>query len=579
VSIKKKFATAVATAGLLAGIFGSAFVPAAMAARGDVDDPIARYTLIDEGDVVLNNEDYFIKKSDGSYDTDNKPTKWGFYSDDSDDASASVDATITFTLYSTYVVVDGVREGDAEVTEADLIAESGSSKLKLAWADGDDCTEMETDGLNYFGQTDSAADVEDGYDITDGYSAGDGQYTLCLAADTSTTAVATTVTIKARASDSTGSYVTVATMPVQVLGEIATLTAAIADGYKYIANDNYDLDAKISLIGKDSAGNLLNGGNGEITQFEGLREDVSDWSDNPENWDEEAIEVIGEDQSYDEYVNESIGDDDIDYGYSLFDADNAICTSNDDLEASGDEGKSYTVKFEALDGDVVSNGITFTCTDVYAKVTKVTPEATAGDKDYIEADESDDLSLTATVVDSAGRPLGDGATIGADDVTCDDFDWSLFSGDETLNEDFGGFTDDVVGGECELGTLSPDVSRMGRFSYTLEADESDLSDEGVSKKFALSYLAGGTDDVTISLTRNAAKTIATITFDGGEDAAFSFVYFQIEKSNGTVVEMRRRADADGIAKLVLARRNTTYYVYAFSDASASETDTIKVRFR
>jgi hypothetical protein len=35
VSIKNKFATAVATAGLLAGLFGSAFVPAARAAAGD----------------------------------------------------------------------------------------------------------------------------------------------------------------------------------------------------------------------------------------------------------------------------------------------------------------------------------------------------------------------------------------------------------------------------------------------------------------------------------------------------------------------------------------------------------------
>jgi len=577
VSIKKKFATSVATASLLAGIFGSAFVPAAMAARGDVDDPIARYTLIDEYDDVLTNEDYFIKKSDGTYDTDNKPTKWGFYSDDSDDAAADDQVTVTFTLFSTYQVVDGVREGDDEVTEADLIAESGSSKLKVAWADGDDCTEMETDGLNYFGQTDSAADVEDGYDITAGYSAGDGQYTLCLAADTSTTAVATTLTIKARASDSTGSYVTVATMPVQVLGEIATLTASIADGYKYIANDNYDLDGKISLIGKDSAGNLLNGGNGEITQFESLWENVYDWSDNPENWDAEVIQVIGDDVSWDYAVDSIDGDD---YGLSLFDVDYSICTSNDDLEESGDEGKSYTVKFEALDGDVVSNGITFTCTDVYAKVTKVTPEATAGDMDYIEADETDSLSLTATVVDSAGRPLGDGASIDGDDVTCDDFDWSLVTGYDTdLNADLEDFDGDVVGGECELGDLSPDVDRMGRFSYTLKAAESDLSDEAVSKTFALSYLAGGTDDVTISLTRNAAKTVATIRADFGEEAAFSFVYFQVEKPSGAVVEMRRRANADGIGTLVLARRNTTFYVYAFSDASSAESDTIKVRFR
>jgi len=567
VSIKKKFATAVATAGLLAGLFGSAFVPSAFAARGSVYDPIARYTDTWWDDAVYSNEDYFVKKSDGSYDTSNDATKWGFYSDESDDAAAYDDVEMGVQLFSDYEVVDGVRVGDTVVDGADIIVSSSNAKLKVAISDGDSCEDMDSGGLDYFAQTDSVADMDD-YDD-------DGWYYFCLAADKSDTAVNASITVKARAQDSTGDYVTVKTFPMQVLGEVATLTASIADGYKYIANDNYDLSDKISLIGKDSAGNLLNGGNGEITQFEGLWENVADWSDNPENWEEDTIQVIGDEETYDGYVTEE-GDY---YGRSLFDVDYSVCTSNDDLESTGDEGKSYTVKFEALGGDVVSNGITFTCTDVYAKVTKVTPEATSGDKEYIEADESTDLSLTATVVDSAGRPLGDGAYIGEDDVTCDDFDWSLFSGDETLNEDFDGFTDYVVGGECELGTLSPDVSRMGRFSYTLEADESDLSDEGVSKKFALSYLAGGTDDVTISLKRNAAKTVATITFDGGEDAAFSFVYFQVEKSNGTVAEMRRRADADGIAKLVLARRNTTYYVYAFSDASASESDTIKVRFR
>jgi hypothetical protein len=84
--------------------------------------------------------------------------------------------------------------------------------------------------------------------------------------------------------------------------------------------------------------------------------------------------------------------------------------------------------------------------------------------------------------------------------------------------------------------------------------------------------------VTISKSRNAAKTVATITLDAGEDAAFESVYFQVEKANGNVVEFRRRANGDGVATLVLARRNTVIYVYAFSETS-DESDTIKVRFR
>ena len=75
-----------------------------------------------------------------------------------------------------------------------------------------------------------------------------------------------------------------------------------------------------------------------------------------------------------------------------------------------------------------------------------------------------------------------------------------------------------------------------------------------------------------------ADGIATITFDGGEGAAYESVYFQVEKASGAVVEYRRRANGDGVARLVLARRNTEIYVYAFSETS-DESDTIKVRFR
>jgi hypothetical protein len=433
---------------------------------------------------------------------------------------------------------------------------------------------METDGFNYFGQTDSAADVEDDYTVTGGVDAGTGGYTLCLAADTATVAVATTVTIKARAADSTGSYVTVATLPVQVLGDLATLTASITDAYKYIANDNDDVAGWLTIVGKDSAGNLLNGGNGTITQYETLDSyDLADWEDNPENWDEESLVVLVDDGGVSgEALDEDHADDGFVFqGYSIGDD---VCTSGEDSETAGDEGKSYTVKFEGNDGDVVSNGVTITCTDEDARVTKITPEATSGDMEYEEAAPGDsEIDVDATVVDSANRPLGDGSG-----VACDAFDWT-FDGDEDLNDD--GIADgDVVGGICEVTDLAPNVDRMGRFTYTLTAAAPDAGDEDADEvEFKATYLAGGTDDVTISLKRNAAKTVATITFDGGEDAAFSFVYFQVEKSNGTVAEMRRRADADGIAKLVLARRNTTYYVYAFSDASASESDTIKVRFR
>jgi hypothetical protein len=567
VSIKKKFATAVATASLLAGIFGSAFVPAAMAARegATATTPIARYTEIsDLGDDIYDNS--------GGYDADGDAvdaSKWGFYSDDSDDAAASDNAEIGVTLY--YAGASGAGTVGSEVPEIDMVVESSTSKIKVAIIDGEvDCSDMDSvdtgvddDDLDYYAQTDSVSDLADG---------DDGEYYFCVAADKSTTAAVGTITVKARASDSTGAYVTVAVMPFQALGELSSLEASITDGYKYIVNDNDPIADWITVVGKDAAGNVLNGGNGTITQYEDLG-NLDNWEDNPEGWDEEQIDFL--DEATFDYADSDFEDAPMEA--TLYSVNGDVCVSNDDTESTGSEGKSYTVKIESSDGDVVSNGITFTCTDGDARVTKLTPEATSGDMLYDEGGlpEDDELSVTATVVDSANRPFGDGST-----VTCDDFTWAAFVGDEDLGDDgyeIGG----IAGGECEVIDLEPDTDRMGRFTYVIKATYPNLGDATAAAStdvsFTLTYLAGGDEDVTITRTRNAAKTVATFTVDAGEDNAFESVYFQVEKANGAVVEMRRRANIDGVARLVLNRRNTVVYVYAI--VGATETDTLRARFR
>jgi hypothetical protein len=246
-------------------------------------------------------------------------------------------------------------------------------------------------------------------------------------------------------------------------------------------------------------------------------------------------------------------------------------------------GTSYSVKVMSDDEDIVSNSITITCTEdgEDARVTKVTPEALSGGKEYEETGELDDgdLSLIATVVAGNGGPLGEGSG-----VACDDFEWdTVVYTTEDLDDTIAG-TDEVVDGECEIGYLEPGVvdelPRFGKFTYTLTALNPDLGEVDEDEvDFVLSYSATGTvDTVTIARVRNAAKTVATITFDGGEGAAFESVYFQVEKANGAVAEFRRRANGDGVARLVLSRRNTVLYVYAFSETS-DESDTIKVRFR
>jgi len=257
-------------------------------------------------------------------------------------------------------------------------------------------------------------------DLADGAAA--GEYSFCVAGDKSTSAAVGTITVKARAADSTGAYVTVAVIPFQMLGELSSLEASIADGYKYIVNDNEALIDWVAVTGKDSAGNVLNGANGSITQYEDIG-DLDNWEDNPDNWDDEQIDFL--DETTFGAADSDHADDDIEF--TLYSVNADVCVSNDDTESAGSEGKSYTVKIESSDGDVVSNGITITCTDGDARVTKITPEATSGDMEYEEAAPGDsEIDVDATVVDSANRPLGDGSA-----VTCDDFDWT-FDGDEDL---------------------------------------------------------------------------------------------------------------------------------------------------
>jgi hypothetical protein len=386
-------------------------------------------------------------------------------------------------------------------------------------------------------------------------------YIACFTAAEDDTAATSTITIKADG-------VTVASFKVIAVGPGDSMSLSITDGYKYVAGENEQVDGWLTLLVKDENGTVINGEYTSVSSVDA--EDLFDgngvdlYSDNPESPGEFTIDFFDDAEQ---------GEDE-----TLFDLMDGVCSTEEEDDMTG---KSYSLKVEDGDsGDVVSNAISITGTDNgdEARVTKVTPEALSGAKVYEEADGTNDLSLVATVVAGNGGSLGDGSG-----VACDEFDWDYASDYDELEEDISG-TDDVLGGECELGFLEPgsvdDMPRFGKFTYVVTADAPDLGDSSAdSVDFTLTYTATGTvDTVTIARTRNAAKTVATITFDGGEGAAFESVYFQVEKANGAVVEYRRRANGDGVARLVLARRNTTIYVYAFSETS-DESDTIAVRFR
>ena len=552
-SIKNKFATAVATASLLAGLFGSAFVPSAMGAVIlPADSVIPKYTTLTE---------------EAGMHQAGTAKSFGFQTNDAANNNGATDVAIGINLFSAGTAGAGTVQYDltsAINDEVILKAVSSNSNIELGWAyetagTEEDCDDTDVD--DNFAASASVVDVA----AADGAAAyGPDVYYLCFAAKAVTTAATSTITV-------TVDGVVATTFSVTAVGPVASLTASITDGYKYVAEDNDSINAWFTIIAKDAAGVQINGAS---TSISNETVTVSDWADQVENVQESQIVALGANI-------DTIGAGTSDIGYEL---EASACTEESGSgEGDGDAASSYALKFEDASGDVVSNAVTITCTlnSDGARVTAVTPEATsntgspngAGGITYNEtaAGSDDILDLVATVVDENGVSLGDGAD-------CVDFDWD-FDGDADLVWVDNG-CDDATGGEYLLGTLEPDTTRFGRFTYTVTAADSDLSTdvgEEVEKAFAKTFTAvNSASAASISKVRNAAKTTAIFTADMGEDAAFDVVSFTVELKNGTVVVYDRRANADGVAKLTLSKRTTTIYVYASYN---SDTNVMKCVFR
>ena len=573
-SIKNKFATAVATASLLAGLFGSAFVPSAMGAIvGGTSAVAPKYTTIaakGDGLARVGSTTVFGFQSADYVDTD-------LTSATDANGSAAGDNWVSFGLYS---AKDTLLDLDASGnTDLILKASSSNSNVNVGWALNDAGAAAVCNKGDGAGAT---VDEDVTYGTTSQFTspAGNGTYQLCLAAEKDTTAATSTITISVDG-------VVAKTITVTAVGPIASLTAALAkNGFKYVAEDNDFVNNFFTIIAKDANGTQINGKSSSISS-----EDLTiyDWEGNPEN---AQGDILAPFNGSDSGSDSKYAADNADIYYDL-DDDTCLAPSGP-LEEDGDAGASYTVKFAdaAEDADVVSNGITITCTlnSDGARVTAVTPEATSGARTYNEPSngdtyrESDDLlGLFATVVDADGKPLG----AGADYV---DFGWELTSGSELLDYTTG-FADMegdeyygsrlVREGKFMLGTLSPVVTRDGQFTYVITANDSDFAvtaagDDAVVKSFTLKYTVGQSDDYVLSRVRNAAKTVATFTADMGEDAAYDTITFWVEYPNGRTVGYDRLSNGAGVAKLVLAKRNMKVTVYA---QFLGFSNTVAARFR
>ena len=242
-SIKNKFATAVATASLLAGLFGSAFVPSALAAREvPLDTPSVAKT-----ETYTSDDDYIMPVL-GSNGVENGTDRafWAgtvehyFDSNYDDDytyvmeTSATDDLGIEYYLYT---------KTGADITTADLKATSSSSIIKVKWGynDGgaaDNCEDI--DGDDTFTTSDTVTDV-------DGTGGGE-LYELCIHGN----GKPGTATISVVANG-----VTLAPITITVIGDIASLTVT-PDG-SYVAEDNASVEDFFTVTAKDINGVVING--------------------------------------------------------------------------------------------------------------------------------------------------------------------------------------------------------------------------------------------------------------------------------------------------------------------------------
>ena len=578
-SIKKKFATAVATASLLAGLFGSAFVPSALAARETaLDTPSVAKTLTYTG-----NENYVMPVI-GSNGIENGLDR-GFYvatveydhdldfaGGYSDDDYIYTDSTDNAPEDNTYIEYQLNTKNDVDVEVADLKATSSSSLIKVAWSfdddgDADNCEDLDdtndaasdTDDRTSFGLTDTVTDVEDG----------DGSYNLCFYSNGR--AGSATISVVANG-------VTLAPVTITILGDIASIEV-VADG-TYVAEDNNYVSGFFTVTAKDSAGNVINGpatgvGGGIYLEDHAMNY----YTENAVNQQGDDIDFISDDygsngaETAAGVENES---------YNQYGLNSETCVSETASgENDGDAGKTYSLRVEVEndDNDIITSApVTINCTgpEGDAKLSKFEVEATSGDLDY--TDDVDDLiSVYGYFTDQAGRPLGAGADIDLDD------DFVL---DISGNSDLGisletGVTTNGTN-KVEIATLSPNMDYVAKFPYTISVDSSDLqSATAVAKSLATFYTATNADAVIYTLTRvrNAAKTRATITVNFGAECSNQMVDFDVELANGDVKFLERRANIDGVATLTIGRRNTKIYVKAFCNDGAQESNLRGIRFR
>jgi hypothetical protein len=589
-SIKRKLVTALTTAGLLAGLFGSAFVPSASAASIDqydsyVFEPGGNWSGADDGYINQNYAPGYVDGiGDGDTGENNAGVDTGYQFQVASWAEyGRAGSKFCGRYYNQYDECDQYdnsigfyveNNGGHAIEKADMTATATGGKVRFAWAQSanggraDGCWQPH---LDWSTTTSTAND----YDTTRDNYWGDGDYFLCISPVSLTTLGTSTITVKADG-------VTIAVFTVNVMGDLAKLELSTTDGQNRVSADNAEYGKFWTIVGKDAAGQSIN------EPHDGFNNDLEDWVS--DSLDQGTEEVLNSDDNAIDFFSE----------YGEYYAKYATLPSDTCLE--GDAGLTYGayMEIDRADGDLVeSNTVNLTCTgsaDDY-EVVGIQHETgyanvLAGEADWAASDAAEndggvvegDIEVWAKLVDADGKVLG---VDGSSGFSFDSIDYSY--DDDQLN--FDEYTSQVfAGGYVLLGDYVPDVDTAKKYEIeiTIEQSDSDL-DDFVGSVY---YIVRSIDsDYTLTFKWvNAAKTKGRWTVDWGLECSNSLVFFDWTNRNGTKGTMVnggsplvRRADFDGVAKLTLAKRNMRIFVtaYACDDFSDSpdELNDVVHRFR
>jgi hypothetical protein len=591
--IKNKLVTAVTTAGLLAGLFGSAFVPAANAAGTDVDAVAIRnsFTEAEDGYAV----DLLVVLDP----TGSATRPYVLYAPLANTGGAAATAVEDFVCF--------------EIAEADLVDKNGD-----ALSDQDDVrASVSVSGsiILFADDTADAADVA---------SADEGDYgTAAFTSDSITDGIAFCATVSD--DDLAGSgivtvrvnNVVVRTVHITVAGPTTSVATASRVG-EWVAMDNDAVPGAIGVTFRDATGRSLYATGIDL-------QDIEDY----------AIRGAEANSDIRYYVDDvAVGDDDSalasqaagDAAQRRVDLAADLCDSTTD-----DVGATHTV-YVVIDrdgdgadtresGDLVSNGTTFKCSDsaanwslkglsFYDFVSTVT-EVALGDYVY----------LTIDVEDGSGNPLGVGIDApltlliaentleqAGDPVGASFFPIELDAGEDAAEYDATGaqlFEVNAVTGACSADGANVDIATVGdgavnfleagkvflcyQASYNVtgkhvvrmtldqyeDATDFELAQQTVSASITVvdPSASGTTGSSAATIARNAAKRTATITIPA---AAGRLVTITIEnvKTGATKTYYRKAAAVTGVAKFTL-RKAGKWEVFA--SYSNLVTDTVKLK--